>query len=222
LSPPKLVLVGTGGLGRETLWALRALDPGSERPAPEVLGFLTSRAEQHGADVCGLPVLGAESWAIGRSDVAVVCCVGDPRLRRRLVERFEREGVPLATVIHPTVAMSEHVEIGPGCILGARAVVTSQVRIGRCVVIGAGAVVSHDCALEDFATLAPGVVLAGGVQVGYGAELGVGATAIPGQVIGRGALVGAQAAVVDAVEANTVVAGVPARPLRRLPEDQRL
>ena len=65
-----------------------------------------------------------------------------------------------------------------------------------------------------------GVVLAGSVQIDEGAELGAGVTAKPGTRVQRGALVGAAAAVIADVEANSVVAGVPARPLRRFaPED---
>ena len=222
MTPSKLVVIGTGGLGRETLWALRTPEAGKSGRPREVLGFLTCHEDQHGTEVCGLPVLGAESWVIGRADVAAVCCIGDPRARLRLVQWLESEGVFFATAVHPTASMSEYVEIGAGSLVGARAVLTSQVAVGRNAVIGAGAVVSHDCHLEDFATLAPGVLLAGGVRVEYGAELGVGATVRPEQIVGRGALVGAGSAVVDLVEENTIVVGVPARPMKRFPADQQL
>ena len=222
MTPNKLVVIGTGGLGRETLWAFQAPDAKRRGQRREVLGFLTCYEEQHGAEVCGLPVLGSESWLIGRNDVAAVCCIGDPRARRQRVHWLEGEGVSCATAIHPTASMSEHVEIGAGCIIGARAVLTSQVSLGRNAVIGAGAIVSHDCHVGDFATLAPGVTLAGSVRVEYGAELGVGAVVRPEQIIGRGALVGAGSAVVDSVEANTIMAGVPARLLKRFPADQQL
>jgi len=222
VTPSKLVVIGAGGLGRETLWALQAPEMGKSGRSREVLGFLTSHEDQHGTEVCGLPVLGSESWLLGRQDVAAVCCIGDPRARLRLVQWLEGEGVSFATAVHPTASMSEHVEIGAGSIVGAGAVLTSQVNVGRNAVIGAGAIVSHDCRLEDFATLAPGVLLAGGVRVEYGAELGVGATVRPQQIVGRGALVGAGSAVVDVVEENTIVAGVPARPMKRFPADQQL
>jgi sugar O-acyltransferase (sialic acid O-acetyltransferase NeuD family) len=213
----RLVVIGTGGLGRETAWALQSADH-----PPELLGFVTCFEDQHGSQVSDLPVLGDESWLIGRPEVETVCCIGDPRARLRLVTKLAAEGVRFASVVHPSAIVSPEVEIGAGALIGARAVVTTQVTIGRYAVIGAGAIVSHDCRLEDFATLAPGVLLAGSVRVEYGAELGVGASVRPEQIIGRGALVGAGSAVVDAVEANTVVAGVPARPMKRFPADQQL
>jgi len=213
-----VVLIGTGGLGRETLWALR--ETGDE--GPEVLGFLTNRDTEHGTDVCGTPVLGPESWIVGRPDVKAICCIGDPRARRNVVLSLERQAVQFATVIHPSALRSAHVNLGAGCVVGARAVLTTQVTLGDHVVVGVGAIVSHDSQLEDFATLGPGVVLAGWVTVQYGAELGAGASVVPRRTVGRGARVGAQAVVVHEVPPNTTVAGVPAKQLSSFPRDQWL
>lgn len=214
MSEPDVVVIGTGGLGRETLWALRAA-------SRNVVGFVTSEASRHGTTVCDLPVLGDEAWLVGR-DCAAVCCVGSPRDRQRLTADLEDRGVVFTSVVHPSAQLSEFVELGAGCVVGANAVITTQVTLGRHVIVGAGTIVSHDCRLDDYVTLAPGVVLAGGVQVGYGAELGAGAASIPGQRIGRGALVGARAAVIRPVEDNVVVAGVPAREIKRFPETDHL
>jgi sugar O-acyltransferase (sialic acid O-acetyltransferase NeuD family) len=221
MSGKKLAIIGTGGLGRETLWAFQSNEqkPGCDH---EVIGFLTSAGAEHGTDVCGLPVLGDESWVIGKPGVEVVCCIGDPRARRRVTQSLVERGASFATVIHPSVAMSDWVQVGVGCIIGARSVLTTQVTVGDHVVIGVGAIVSHDASIEDFATLAPGVLLAGHTRVGYCAELGAGATVIPEKSVGRGALVGAQAVVVEDVEPSSIVAGVPARVINSFSGDLRL
>jgi maltose O-acetyltransferase len=54
------------------------------------------------------------------------------------------------------------------------------------------------------------------IDIGDGVWIGARATVLPGVRIGRGAVVGASALVVADVEPNTVVAGVPARIMRRL------
>ena len=216
----QLVIIGTGGLGRETLWALNEGGDGDARY--EVIGFLTNAAEEHGSEVCGLPVLGGERWVVGRPDVHAVCCIGDPRGRRELALSLAGSDVSFASVVHPSALMSEHVKLGVGCVVGARAVLTSQVKVGDHVVIGVGAIISHDSEIEDYATLAPGVLLAGCTRVGYGAELGANATVIPGRCVGRGARVGAQSAVIEDVEPNVVAAGVPARKLSEFPPERRL
>jgi hypothetical protein len=58
------------------------------------------------------------------------------------------------------------------------------------------------------------------VEVGHDVWLGHGATVLPGVSVGTGAVVGAGAVVTEDVPPYTVVAGVPAEPIRRrFPED---
>jgi serine acetyltransferase len=56
------------------------------------------------------------------------------------------------------------------------------------------------------------------VRIGEGAWIGVRAIILPGVTVGAGAVVGAGSVVTKDVEPNTVVAGVPARVIRRLDE----
>lgn len=213
MTAKRVAIIGTGGLGRETLWAFGP---------DEVAGFLTNDAAEHGSEVCGIPVLGPEAWLVDHRDVAAVCCIGDPRARIRVTEALLREGVRFANAVHPSALLGEHVELGSGCVIGARAVLTTQVRIADHVVIGVGAIVSHDVAIDAFATLAPGVILTGAVEIGYGAELGAGATAIPGTRVGRGAVVGAQSVVTRDVAPNRTAAGTPAREISGFEGDREL
>ncbi|MFC7078624.1 DapH/DapD/GlmU-related protein [Haloarcula halophila] len=53
------------------------------------------------------------------------------------------------------------------------------------------------------------------VEVGHDVWIGHGAIVLPGVTIGNGAVVGAGAVVADDVDPYTVVAGVPAEPIRR-------
>lgn len=58
------------------------------------------------------------------------------------------------------------------------------------------------------------------VEVGHDVWIGHGAIVLPGITIGNGSVVGAGAVVADDVPAYTIVAGVPAEPIRRrFPED---
>ncbi len=85
-----------------------------------------------------------------------------------------------------------------------------DVRIGmRCVfVTGSHAIGGHDRRAGD-AEARP-------ISVGDGAWIGANVTVLPGVVIGPGAVVAAGAVVTESVAEDTLVAGVPARPIRSL------
>lgn len=99
------------------------------------------------------------------------------------------------------------------------------VDIGHCYV-------GHDCLFDDevpeLISVSDGVVIssrvtmmahdsgrnrAASIRIEPEVFIGVGAIILPGVVVGQGAVVGAGAVVSKAVEAGTIVVGVPARPI---------
>ena len=54
------------------------------------------------------------------------------------------------------------------------------------------------------------------VRIGRNVWIGFGACVLPGVVVGEGSVVGARSVVIEEVPPYTVVAGNPARPVRRL------
>ena len=108
--------------------------------------------------------------------------------------------------------IGDRVWIGPQSYFDARDLV-----IGESVGWGPGAKVlgsTHTAVpvnvpiIETTLTISP-------VRIGAWSDIGVNAVVMPGVTVGKGAIVGAGAVVVEDVEPFTVVAGVPARLLRR-------
>lgn len=145
-------------------------------------------------------------------DVEVVAAVGDPRVRRMLVERWR--GSRFTSVVHSAAVISPRADVASGAVIAPTAVVSTRARVGEHAIINIGASVSHDSQLGRFVTLSPGVRIAGECEIGDGVFFGVNACVIPRLRITAGVTVGAGAVVIDDLtEAGTYV-GVPARRLR--------
>ena len=165
----------------------------------------------------------------------------DAMMRRAICRAMARafgDGVHIGRGVlwrHP-----ERFEIGSGVFIGDQAVLQGRFD-GRCIIgnhawIGPQVFLdARDLVIEEYAGLGPGARVLGSVhtgvppdvpiiqtdlkiqpvRVGAWADIGVNAVILPGKTIGKGAIVGAGAVVTRDVKPFTIVAGVPARFLRR-------
>lgn len=208
-----LVIVGAGGFGREVAWLVE--DVNRVRPTWELLGFVDDHAT--GQTVEGYPILGDRSYLATLSPWPwIVCSMGDPRVRKQVVEGLSAEGYQFATLVHPSVCMSRFVKIGPGSVICAGTILTTNVAIGSHAILNLGCRIGHDSVLGDFASLMPGTNIAGEVTVGDGCYFGLNACVINRVSVGEWSIVGAGAAVVKDIPPRVVAVGVPARPIRTL------
>jgi sugar O-acyltransferase (sialic acid O-acetyltransferase NeuD family) len=225
--PTPLVVVGAGGLGRETIAAIGAAN--RVDPTWDLLGLLDDRPALIGQRIDGVDVLGPTSLLappspapIDRETVPwrdralrVVLGVGSPRApgsRAALAARLDPD-IAYGSVVHPTASLAAGTVVGFGTILLAQVVTTAPVAIGRHVVAMPHVVFTHDDVIGDHTTFGAGAMLAGGVVVGAGAYVGSGALVRENITIGCGALVGMGAVVTRDVPPGEVWAGNPARPL---------
>jgi sugar O-acyltransferase (sialic acid O-acetyltransferase NeuD family) len=208
-----IYIFGCGGSGREILRIVRDLKASGCNL--EAAAFVVDAKVAAPTNVHGLRVLRGLEHALKDEDAEMVIGIGAPSLRRDVARRIQTLGLRCATLVHPTAWIGEGVSFAEGVVVYPHSAITSDVRLGAHVHVNVGASVSHDCELSAFVTLAPGVRLAGHVRMHEGAECGVGASVIPRVHIGRWSMVGGGAAVTTNVSDNAVVAGVPAKELRR-------
>ena len=215
MAPPiiDLAIFGASGFAREVAaWAERATWDGS---GFRLVAFIDD--VNPGGELRGRPVLTLAKMARAQRPAFVVA-VGDPALREDLAHAAESAGLPVAPpLVHPSVQYDEdHVTLGPGTVICAGSILTTDIAVARHVQINLDCTVGHDVSLGDYATLAPGVHVSGKVAIGRGAYLGTGAVTVDGDydqplVIGDRAVVGAGAVVTRDVPPATTVVGVPAR-----------
>jgi sugar O-acyltransferase (sialic acid O-acetyltransferase NeuD family) len=213
-----LVIVGAGGLGRETAAAIEAVN--QRTPTWRLRGFLDDDPALHGRAVGSTTVLGPlDSVAELGEDTAIVVCLASPHDIDRRERAVGRLGLPshrYATVVHPSVAVAPDCLIGPGCVLLAQIALTATVTLGAHVAVMPQTVLTHDDVVEEFTTIASGVRLGGRVHIGRCAYLGAGALVRESVRVGGGALIGLGSVVLNDVPPGEVWVGAPARRLRDL------
>lgn len=212
-----LLVIGAGGLGRETAEAVRAAN--NVEPTWNLLGLLDDAGALHGTSLSGIPVLGPIGAIDDFPGAQVVVCTGSARQRfsrKRLVQHLALPPERYASVVHPASVLAPGPPLGPGTVVLASVVTTTAVEIGAHVTVMPAVVLTHDDVVGDFATFGAGVRLAGRVRVGEGAYLGAGSLVREDTSIGPWALVGMGATVLSDVPAAEVWVGAPARFLRRV------
>ncbi|RMG67868.1 MAG: transferase, partial [Bacteroidetes bacterium] len=149
----EMVIIGTGGFGREVAWLHACLGAA----APRLKGWIGT--SDSGPSLMGHPILGDDDWALAHLSRACGfgVAIGDPKRRREVAGRYESAGFQAVTLIHPAAQMGPQVTLGAGCIICAGAVLTVDIRLGRHVIVNLNATIGHDAVLGDFVTLAPGV-----------------------------------------------------------------
>ncbi len=184
-------------------------------------GILDPDSSRWGKDLLGVSILGNDDLLPQLTGQGVthfvvgVGSTGDNRPRQRLFELGCLHNLEPLTIIHPDAICSKRVAVGAGAQLFPGSIVNSRATLGRNVIVNSGAIVEHDCVIGDHAHIATGAVLASTVKVGELAHIGPGAVVRQLISIDKGAVVGAGAAVVQDVPENIVVAGVPARTLKK-------
>ncbi|MFQ5972089.1 MAG: DapH/DapD/GlmU-related protein [Alphaproteobacteria bacterium] len=133
-----------------------------------------------------------------------------------------------SSYVHPTAVLIGDVIIGPRCYIGPGASLRGD--MGR-LVVGRGANIQDNCVvhgfpgtdttIEDDGHIGHGAVLHGCV-IGRNALVGMNAVVMDGAIIGEESFVAALAFVTAGFEvpARTLVAGIPAKPVRELSDDE--
>jgi maltose O-acetyltransferase len=115
---------------------------------------------------------------------------------------------------------ARRLHIGARCMLNAPLFIdlNDHVHIGDEVNIGHHTVLVTSSHLVGAAIRRAGLLQTAPISIERGCWLGARVTVLPGVTIGQGAVVAAGAVVTANVAPNTVVGGVPAKPIKELPE----
>ena len=210
-----VVIVGAGGFGREVLEIFK--DQNKIEKQWNMLGFIDEDVRLQGKLMNGYPVLGGLDWLKEHNNTNLGCVVaiGTCETRKAVVKKLQEMGVHFYNAIHPSVIMSEFVELGEDVIICAGSILTVNIKIGDHVHIDTNCTIAHDAVIGDYCRLNPGVTINGNDHLGEGVYVGTGASFIQGVSVGSWSTIGAGATVIEHIPEKVVAVGVPAKVRKR-------
>ncbi len=186
-------------------------------------------------DLDGFQVFGSERSKIIFGDITQVddFLTKNPSLRDYVLEVDRRNSaIPLLDISHieariePGAVIREHVVIGKNAVIMMGAIINIGAIIGDGTMIDMNAVVGARGTIGKNCHIGAGAVVAGVLEppskqpviIEDNVLIGANAVILEGVVIGRNAVVAAGSVVLENVEADMVVAGSPARVIKRRDE----
>jgi|TARA_Y100000294_G_scaffold147386_1_gene143234 UDP-perosamine 4-acetyltransferase len=133
----------------------------------------------------------------------------------KLYNKLESLGFNIVSIIHKSSIISKTTKMDKSIKIFPDVKVNSNVKIGKNVLLNTGCIIEHDCVIGDHAQIGPGAYLGGGVKVKKGSFIGLGARINQQLIIEENSIVGSGSVVTKNIKKNSIVAGVPARNIKK-------
>lgn len=204
-----MIIVGAGGHAIEVLDSIKPL-------VGDVIPVFFSELEEGNSKLAStFTLVHSEEKILEhlKTDDKFFLGVGNPNLRERFLKSFENLGGKFNTVRDKTSSVSSSSQGEFDAM--AFAFIGPDTVIEKGVLVNARASIHHESRIGEYSEIGPGAILLGNVQIGKKCKIGAGAIILPGITLGDEVVVGAGAVVTKDVPDKEVVAGVPAKSLKK-------
>lgn len=211
-----LLIFPFGGNARESILAIQAQN--KVEPTWNVVGFIDDDKNLWGKECFGVKVLGGRSILANFPSANILAVPGSPEnflKRAKIIALLDVASKRYVSVIDPSVRIATDAKIGKNTVLMANVVISCLVEIGNHCIVLPNTVISHDSCIGDYSLIGSNVSISGSCTIGHTCYIGSGTRIKDHLTIGSQCLIGLGSCVIRDVPDNTVVAGNPARYLRK-------
>lgn len=144
--------------------------------------------------------------------------VGNNKIRNDLARIIREKGGNLPTLIHPTGVVSKYSQLAKGVVIHANSVIQADVIIEQDSVVSYNSSVTHTTRIGKSCYLAFGSTVGAYISIQDNVFVGQSAAIVSGKLnyVGHDSVIGAGSVVINDVEPYTVVAGNPAKLIKKL------
>jgi sugar O-acyltransferase (sialic acid O-acetyltransferase NeuD family) len=204
----KICIIGSSGFAKEVYWLITESNTGYE-----VDCFMEPDKYWEEKTVFDIPV--KKQSEFNPSIHAAVIGIGNPDIRKKVVEEQLSNETEYPSIIHPNVQMSKWVSIGKGAIICSGNIITCDITIGNFSVINLNSTIGHDCLIGDYLTVNPGVNISGLCNLGNNVYFGTNSAIRQGVTVCNDVVIGMGACVVKNIEVPGTYIGNPAKILTK-------
>ena len=207
-------MFGCGGLAKEVTLLVEDINDAGE-PKFNIAGYVVPTREDK--TFLGKPVVAEDDFLQGldkEDSTGVVLAVGDPAVRRTIVDKLNNYGITYPRLIHPSAKLHSFVSVGEGSVICSDVIFSMDIVIGSHCYINLRCSFGHDVQIGDFVQISPHSLINGNTKIGDDCMIGAASTIYPGVKIGPSCTVGIGSVVLKDVPEATTVFGNPARKLR--------
>ena len=206
-----VLLIGAGGHAKSIIDSI--LSNGEFK----IFGIIDKK-EMVGDKVNGINIVGADeelSYFYDKGIKKAFVCIGNNKVRKKLINKLEKIGFELISIIDRTAIIAKNTTILDGCFIGKGAIINSNSVIKKGPIINTGAIIEHDCIIGEYVHVAPGTTLCGGVEIGNETFIGANSVVIQYKKIGSDVLIGAGSVVTKDINNKTICYGNPCRKVEK-------
>lgn len=210
----KLVIYGTGGLGKEVYdIALRVND--EQERWKEILFIDDFKPDGQKSYLSkSFQFESLNRFIADFRNIEIVIAVGEPSKRALLAEKIKKVNLNLTTIIDPSAIISPTARIGKGSIVASHSIIASNAILDENILINVNSIIGHDIRVKRDTVISSKVNIGGSSVIGERSFLGMGCSIKEKLTIGNDTIIGMGSIVHSDIPDEVIALGNPARPMR--------